>query len=120
MFEFFRDAINEVNGIDVKAAKHLKNEEYEREKLNRFIFSKKSKAIIFIIGISYFLYAGMMIAMLINTGINPLYIIKYIILSMLDIIVCLCLLIGSKKFEIVALIGVIIFLFLLYFANFLN
>ena len=120
MFDFFRDIIQEAGGIDTAKAKKQREEQREIEKLSRYIFSAKLKRFMLIIGISYLFFSVLMIATVWNVPSNIYVIAKYVVLAIIDIIVCVALLKGAKKGEIVALIGGLIFILLLYASIFIR
>lgn len=109
MFDWFREVGEELSGIDCTAAKKERMEKKEQRKLNCFIFSNEMKILIIVCGIVYLVMAGSMIVALKGTAEAILYIVKHIIMSLVDIVVIFALIFGKKKGELVALIGVFIF-----------
>ena len=128
MFDFFRDMAHDLGGIDTKKAKQLREEKREIEKLSKFIFNKSMKRFVIAIGCLYLLLSIILIIGLFdmseairNSGGNvALGIVKYAILILIDIAVLVSLLLGTKKSEIVALIGVFLFMLLLYASFFIR
>lgn len=120
MFDFLKDIILEVNGIDSEAVKEEEKIAQEKKKKDRFIFSKKMKIFIFIFGIIYLLLAGFNIATIKAVGGLNLYIgMRFIVLILMDVSCMVCLVIGKKQTEIAALILIIIFILTQYFSIFL-
>jgi len=122
MFEFFRDITQELGGIDTKKAKQLREENREIDKLSKFIFSRSMKRFVITIGCLYLLLSIILIISLFdmsevhrNSGNSvALGVGKYITLMLIDLTVLASLFIGTKKGEIVALVGVFLFTLLLY------
>lgn len=109
MFDFFKDMGLELKGIDSNAAKKERMEKREQKKLNRFIFSRGAKALVITMGVLYIFMAGSMIIALKDvTGATP-HIVKYIAMSIADLVVIVALIFGKKKGEIVALVVAFIF-----------
>ncbi len=109
MFDWFREVFEEVGGIDPIQAKKERKEKKEEKKLNIFIFSKKMKILFIVLGLLYIIMAGSTVAALKETEGALLYIIKYIMQSIIAMIVIFALIFGKKKGEIVAVIGSFIF-----------
>lgn len=117
MLDFFRDIALEIGGIDSKSAKEQREEKRENKKKNRFIFSKSAKVFCFFFGIVYLFIAGLNIVQMKQTGsADLLEILRLVVLTALDIGTMVCLAIGKKKAEIVALILVVLFLVVQYYS----
>ena len=122
MFEFFRDVLQEAKGIDTNTLKMIRAGEMEEKKAKnkRFIFSKRMKIVVYVLGALYLLtsipimmMAGGVENVLLYTAVNGT-------LVAVDIAVCVCLVVGKRKGEIAALIGVIVFFLLLYASIFVG
>ena len=123
MFDYFRDVLQEFGGIDTKKAKILRNEQTRTEKLSRYIFTAKLKRLVIVVGVVYLVLSVFMIVGLLNIGHTAgiaLQVIKYIFLILIDITVILSLFNGTKKGEIVALVGCFAFTLLLYASFFIK
>jgi len=127
MFDFFRDVVQELGGIDTTLAKKEREEKKEIEKLSRYIFSAGAKKIILTTGGLYLLLTVILIAGTVSTanvigsvGNTILQIVKYIFLAAINIIVCVSIIRGTKRGEIIALAGCILFAVLLYASFFIN
>ena len=114
MFDFFKDMFHELGGVDTKATKMLRDEKREQEKLSRFLFTKGMKAFIYVVGASYLLFASAMVAASMGIVDNSFYLIKYAVLIMIDIAICMCLLTGTRKGEIAAIVGGLLFVMLMF------
>ena len=114
MFEFFRDMYYETRSIDKRNPQNSKREKREAGQRSRFIFSRKTELTVYIIGGIYILiaiYSIVTTAMHDGHFVNEL---RYILPMTIDITVCVCLIIGSKKMEIAALAVCVIFIALIY------
>lgn len=120
MFDWFREMGQELSGIDSEVAKKERKEKQELKKLNKFIFSKSAKIGTIILAVLYIVMAGSMISFLKNDGEHLLQIIKYIVMSIIAIVVIFSLVFGKKKGEIVALIGAFIFVVGLFLSTVLS
>jgi hypothetical protein len=120
MLDWFREIGQELVGIDSEAAKKERKEKEELKKLNKFIFSKTTKVAIIILAIIYIFMAGNMIYLLKSYKGYLLQIVKYIIMSILAIIIIFSLIFGKKKGEIVALIIGFIFIVMLFLSTVLS
>ena len=109
MFDWFREMGEELRGIDSEAAKKERMEKKERKKLNRYIFSGGTKALIIALGTLYIVMAGSMIMALRTIPQTMPHIVKYVFMSIVAIVVIFALAFGKKKGEIVALIGAFVF-----------
>jgi len=117
VFEWFREIGEEIGGIDSAAAKKERLEKKELKKTNRYIFSSGTKALIIVLGAVYLLMAGTMIVTLKGMPETTLQIVKYALMSIIDIVVLFSLIFGKKKGEIIALVGGIIFVVGLFFST---
>ena len=54
MFDYFRYVADELNGIDGERAAQIRKERAEKEKAETFIFSKKAKLLLIILGIFFY------------------------------------------------------------------
>ena len=114
MFDFFRDMVLEARGIDSEAAAEQRKGKKEPEHRERFIFSRSTKGIIFILGILYLVMGGMQIVVMKGQDGIALFMLQFVLLSILDISALVCLLLRNKKAEIAALILVIVFVVMKY------
>jgi|GEM_PF-6854192 len=119
MFDFFRDIKNEMSGIDVEVAAEERKEKIEKKKQSYFIFSTKMKIIIFTMAVIYLIFSGINIAVVLKLNGEFYLLIKYIFLAALAIGICICLIIKKKNSEIMAIIGIFLFIVLNYFSLFL-
>lgn len=120
MFDFLRDIVLEAQGIDSIAAAKERSERREvkkaLEKKERFIFSKAVKVLVYIFGILYLIITGFGLLAMKEAGVLSIYhLFRSIFLVGCDITAIVCLAIGKKKAEIVALILILVFLITLYF-----
>ena len=120
MFDWFRDVAEEMGGIDSEAAKKERLAKKEKAKLNRFIFTKTSRAIVIAVGVLYLVSAGSVIIGMKATGYIAPLIVKFAVLSIVDIGVIVSLITGKKKGEIAALIGCFIFIVILYLSTIIS
>jgi len=109
MFDWFRDMGHELSGLDSQATKRERIEKREQKKLNRFIFTGGTKALIIALGVLYIVMAGSMVIELRGIEETASHIAKYIAMSIIAIVVIFSLIIGKKKGEIIALAGTFIF-----------
>lgn len=109
MFDWFRDIGLELGGIDSKAAKKERMEKREQKKLNRFIFTGGMKVLIIVLGVLYLFLSGSMIIALRSVDNSAPQIVKYIAMSIVDMVVIISLIFGKKKGEMIALVGVFLF-----------
>jgi len=109
MFEWFRDMGHELSGLDSRATKKERMEKREQKKLNRFIFTGGTKALIIALGVLYIVMAGSMIIALRGVEETAPHIVKYIAMSIIDLVVIFSLIFGKKKGEIIALVGAFVF-----------
>lgn len=117
VYDLLRDITLEMMGIDSKLAEREREEKKqirENKKNEKFIFSKKTKAIIFIFGILYLVIGGFNMRYIKGHENVVLVILKFILLSAVDIVGLICLAIGKRKTEIAAFVLVIIFIFAMY------
>lgn len=119
MFEYFRDIYLESQGIDCLAAEKIRNEKKEIKRLERYLFTKKMKALVIVLGIIYLAIAGGNLYALKGSSDMWLVYLRYGGLSALDIAICMALIFGKKKGEIVAIIGIFIFILINYLAVFI-
>lgn len=119
MFEFFKDMYLELKGIDsAAAAEERRRQEAEKQK-RRFIFSGSAKVLTFVVGILYLLIAGILIALMVETGslsIDKIVCNAFLILC--DLATLICLAVGKKKTEIAALILIGVFMLMMYISVF--
>jgi len=112
MLDFFRDAFLEHKGIDAAEAHKQRVEKREQAKLARFIFSKKSKVIIFAIVALFLPLATTQIVN--NFGTDPITVLAHSVLLLIATTVCVCLLTGRKQGEVIALVGSVLFIVIAY------
>ena len=114
MFDFFKDVYLEMKGLDINQVQTARDEAREQKKLSRYIFSKGAKTFITVCGVLYlFLAISMLCYLWVQSG-SYQHITKYSLMSIYVIAVLAFLLSGSKKGEIIALVGCFMFVVLLY------
>ena len=117
MFDFFRDIALEMSGIDSKSAQEQREEKREEKRKNRFIFSKSAKGIVFIFGVFYLIVVWLNVSVMKQSGSFEIAsLIRFAVLSICDIAAMVCLVIGKKKAEIIALVLIFLFLVGQYFS----
>ena len=112
MFDWFREAGEELSGIDSVAAHRERMEKLRQKKLNRFIFSGMAKGIIIALGLLYLAEQMAVMAIFIGmeeTKVTCTYIVKAVLLSVIDVCVMIALISKKRQGEIVALVGIIVF-----------
>ena len=117
MFDFFKDIYLETHGIDSSRA--MKENEEKKEK--KFLFSRKTKAIIIIMAVIFILMQIFQIMALIEKGGIEL-LAATIFLCMMAMAIVILLFIRNKKTEIAAavLVGVFIVLDYAYMTAFFS
>lgn len=109
MFEFFKDVMNEINGIDVNTVKEEKRKQREIEKSEKYIFSKSAKRITISFMVLYII-----ISVLLCLGANgALAILKNIAMAVVALVVIFSLAVGKEKGEKTALISLFVFIVLI-------
>lgn len=108
MFDFFKDLYLERSGLDLEKVNEERKKKEEKRK-NRYIFSSGAKRTIIIFGLFYLIISYYGIYTLIKTRNINLLLIKFIVLSVIDLCGIVNLYINKKKNEIIALICLIIF-----------
>lgn len=114
MFEWIRYTVQAAGGIDVDKAAKEKREKKEEKKLKRYIYSTAVKILTIVLGVLYLLISVVSIISIIENGSDLLYMAKYILLSIIDIVVLISLIFGKKKGEIVSIIGSCLFAIILF------
>lgn len=114
MFDWFRDMAKEMAGIDSEAAKKELLEKKAIEKSNRYIFTKKAKTLVIALAVIYIFMSGSTIALLKDVDGTLLLILKNIVMSILAIFIILSLIVGKKKGELAAVIGIFVFVVCLF------
>lgn len=118
MFDFFRDMYFEYRGVDSNAAKEERENKLKEKKKDKFIFSKSSKVIVFVLGILYLIIAWFNVATMKEIGaLNAYKVIRLLFLTSCDIASLVCLAISKKKTEIAALILILVFVLTQYFTT---
>lgn len=116
MFDFFRDIILEASGIDPVAAAEVRSERKKAKKMERYIFSRGAKIIVFVFGVLYLVITWFSMKVMKDSGtLSALYLIRYIFLIACDIASLVCLAIGKKKAEVAALVLIVVFVVTQYF-----
>ncbi len=108
MLDFFKDMYAEINGLDlevIKKERRVKQEKYDK------IMQRAGKVVIVIVGVLYLVLAGTNISIMIDTGFD-ISIIKYIILSLIDIATLTTFFIKNKSANIARVILMSLFIFL--------
>jgi len=109
MFDWFIKMGDELRGIDSAATHKEYIGKIEQKKNERFIFSGSTKIMVIALGVIYIFMAAGMIMILKETTGAALHIIKYLLMSVIDLIVIFSLTFGKKKGEIVSFVGILIF-----------
>lgn len=109
MFDFFKDLYLERSGLDLEKVNEERKKKEEEKRKNRYIFSSGAKRTIIIFGLFYLIISYYGIYTLIKTRNINLLLIKFIVLSVIDLCGIVNLYINKKKNEIIALICLIIF-----------
>lgn len=109
MFDFFKDLYLERSGLDLEKVNEERKKKEEEKRKNRYIFSSGAKRTIIIFGLFYLIISYYGIYTLIKTRSINLLLIKFIVLSVIDLCGIVNLYINKKKNEIIALICLIIF-----------
>lgn len=105
MFDFFKDAYVELSGLDREKVE----EERKAKKKNDGLFKRSTRSIITVVGLLYLVIAGLNIYNIILAGIE-FRIVKYFLLSIIDLFVLVTMQIKKKEMDRLALIGLIIFM----------
>lgn len=113
MFDWFREVGEELGGIDSMEAKKERLERKESERVNKFIISRRMKFFIISMGVLYIVMAGSTVKTFFNAA-NIFLMIKYIVMMIDAVIVIFALIFGKQKGELVALVGIFLFLLLLF------
>lgn len=116
MFDWFREVGEELIGINSEAAKKERTEKKQCQKGNCFIFSRNMKILFIICGVLYLFMAAGTVSILRNQNGSFLAVLKYVLLSFLDLFVLFALLFGKQKGEIAALAGSFVFITGLFFS----
>ena len=119
VFDFFRDMALELSGVDSEKAEREREEKRKIKKKNQFIFSAKSKIIIYAFGILYLVIGGINMTHLRGQERIAALILKFVFLSAVDIAGLICLTMRKRKTEIAALILIIIFVIVMYITTLL-
>lgn len=109
MFDFFKDLYLERSGLDLEKVNEERKKKEEEKRKNRYIFSSGAKRATIIFGLFYLIISYYGIYTLIKTRNINLLLIKFIVLSVIDLCGIVNLYINKKKNEIIALICLIIF-----------
>lgn len=109
MFDFFKDLYLERSGLDLEKVNEERKKKEKEKRKNRYIFSSGAKRTIIIFGLFYLIISYYGIYTLIKTRNINLLLIKFIVLSVIDLCGIVNLYINKKKNEIIALICLIIF-----------
>lgn len=114
MFDWFRTIALEAKGIDSSNAISKRELKRQEAKKNRFIFSKKMKVLIIILGVLYMIIAVTTAVFEISEGNMSLRLVVSFFLCLLDIAIIVSLIIGKRTGEIAALAGIILFFLGIY------
>lgn len=114
VFDFFKDLYFEMNDYDMEMIRKEKEEKIKKEKEETIIFSRKTKAAIFVTGSLLMLIS--MFALIISVQKNDVGgIIKTIFNIILDAVTIVCIMIKKRQTEIIGLVG-IVFILIITFA----
>lgn len=123
MFDFFKDMALELSGTDSDLVREKEKEKLEERRKTKFIFSKTTKVVVYVLGVLYLVMGGFGIyvslqvgksAQDVTAGLNILQCVKYGFLSLIDIAAMGCLFSGKRKAEIAALVLIVAFVVLMY------
>ena len=126
MFDFFKEMTLELFGTDSDSVREIEKEKAEEKRKSRFIFSKTTKVVVYVLGVLYLaiggfgIYVSLQVAKLTQdatAGSNIWRYVKYGFLSLIDIAAMSCLFSGKKKGEIVALVLILVFVVTMYFTT---
>lgn len=112
MFEFFKYAADEMRGIDhdekVKKAQEARQDE------KKVILSKGVRTAIYVFGLLYLVIAILSVSLLKrnHAGFDSFF--MYLILTAIDLAVLVCVTLRTKKTEIAAIAGIVVFVVLLF------
>ena len=115
MFDFFREVIDEAHGIDSVKAAQARQEQKEKKRAERFIFSWGAKAIVISLCVLYAALAVCGISVFVRSGNLSSYagtIIRLSAMLLLSLTTMIALFTKQKKGEVVALACALIFIFL--------
>lgn len=112
MFEFFKYVGDEMRGVD--HAEKVKKEQEARRDDRKVILSKGVRTAIYIFGLLYLVIALLSVSLLKknHAGLDSYF--MYPILSAVDLTVLIGVTLRTKKSEIAAIIGIIVFVALLF------
>lgn len=114
MFEFFKYAVDELNGIDhEKKKEEMKQKETEMDS-KKILISRKFRNVVVVFGALYLIIAFLSVSLLKNTGHGIESYFQYIILSAMDIGIVILLFMRKKAAEIVALVGIVLFVAVMF------
>lgn len=109
MFEFFKDVYAEINGLDSDKIREEKRNTKNQMVKEKKIFNRTTKIIITVVGVLYLVLSFINISVIIRNGFTPM-IVKYVLLSMLSIVVMIIIHFKKKEFQIASLIGIAVFI----------
>ena len=113
MFDFLKDAINEMKGLDSQAINQQEKIKKENEKKSKYIFGKKTKILICILALFYIAFSAGSIYASLKLGMFSFEFVKQIFLDILSVLIISFLIFGKNKGEFAALIMIIVFLLVL-------
>ena len=111
MFDFIRDIVAEANGLDVE----LMRVERRKKRKSKALISRGSKIIIFVIGMLYLIVSGVNISYEIRMGIADYFTLRYVVLSVIDVMVLVFMFCKKKWIQVIAVVGILLFVILNYF-----
>ena len=115
MFDFFKDIMLEMKGVDTEALHEEMIQEKEEKKKKYFILSKGIKGIIYAFGILYLILSLSSLILLKQSGRVEIYYMILTLISSSIVIACLiCISVKNKKAEIAGLILIGIFFIIQY------
>lgn len=113
MFDYFRYVMDEINGIDAEKAEEERREKERKNKEERYIFSKKAKIIIAVMGVFYFIISVFTLMSYRENGdVNIIGMLLSVAMGLLSAGVAVCMIIQKKIAEKYALIGIGCFILL--------
>lgn len=114
MFDYFRYVADELNGIDGERAAQIRKERAEKEKAETFIFSKKAKLLLIILGIFFLIVSISTLAFYRETNSEKVIdVIITIVQGLVAAEVAICMIIKKDRAEIFGLVGIGLFVVML-------
>lgn len=113
MFDFFKDVIDEANGIDVEQRDRLRKAQKMDEKAERVFLPKGAKSMMYFFGVLYILLTILIVVVNISSHVGLSGCIKQILLSILNIASLILISVKKKQTEICGVACFALFVILL-------